>query len=542
MGRRLKIDESVFADLGRLADGESCEQGDSRHEQEYRPVMGPQQQILYDSTAKYALAYGERYSGKSHIGGGHKLVRHLWRNFNALAIILVGVKNQAMKGGIWEKLQTMILPEWRDGQGLEFSEEKRDDQKNPYIEVTNRYGGWSRVVLVSAPFGEMLRKRIRGYEASYIFVEEITTLDGPVFFDAVTQQVGRKPGIDDVQQYVAACNPEGPSHWVYQRWFVTPIHPETGEYNSKWYLKIHLPSSENPIKNSADPRERLLFEEYMQQVAEACANDEIEERRMLHGEWVDRPSGEAIFKDYYLPSLHKKGDARQRILPNPAYSVAVGWDPGISFNAIVFMQYIPVDGRLVWVVFDEMVYIGRKIRQDVLVPAVMRRMRWWQKQVGCKLNWDHISDDSAFNQFRPNSGSYDVMDIERESRKLAERWATKDAAGNLVYEVPSIKMRPGPKFQGSREARVRLLMNVLQREEFMVSAGCKEVINSLMHLESEKQKEGAVYDPGLAFSPKRSRYLHTFDALTYPMLMLDVRRTSRVRLGETNMELCAIGS
>ena len=537
--RKIRIDEDAFAELGRLADGGDEQQQDPRHLKEYRPLMGPAQARLYDSTAKYALAYGERFSGKSHIGGGHKLVRHLWRNFNALAIVLVGVKNQAMKGGIWEKLQLMILPEWAEGQGLVFSEEKRDDQKNPYIEVTNRFGGWSRVVLVSAPLGEMLRKRIRGYEASYIFVEELTTLDGSAFFDAVTQQVGRRPGIDDVQQYVAATNPEGPSHWVYQRWFVTPLDPETGEYNPD-YLKVHLPSSENPIRESANPKERKLFDEYMRTVMDACANDPIAERRMMRGEWVDRPSGEAIFKDYYLPALHLKGDLKQRILPVPQWPVAVGWDPGISFNSIVFEQYLPINGRMTWVIFDEMVYLGRRLRQDVLVPAVMRRLRWWQRHVG-RLIWDHISDDSAFNQFRPNSGSYDVMDIERESRKVAARWMVKKPDGTEGFEVDPIKMRPGPKFHGSREARVRLLMNLLQREEIFISPACKNVTDSLLHLESEKQKEGAKYDPSLAFSPKRSKYLHTFDAMTYPMLSLDVKRSRTVSTGST-MELHAFGS
>ena len=537
---RIRIDENAFAELGRLADGVQEEQSDPRHAIEYRPILGEAQAALYDSQAKFILAYGERYSGKSHINA-HKLVRHLWRNFNALAVILVGVKNQAMKGGIWEKLQTMILPEWAEGQGLEFSEEKRDDQKNPFLEVTNRFGGWSRVVLVSAPIGEMLRKRIRGYEASFIFVEELTTLDGSVFFDAVTQQVGRKLGIDDVQQYVAATNPEGPSHWVYQRWFVTPLDPETGEYNPD-YAKFHLPSAENPIRFSTNERERKLFDEYMRTVADACANDEIEADRMLHGKWVDRPSGEAIFKDYYLPSLHSRGDAKQCIMPNPRWPVMVGWDPGISFNAIVFMQYIPVNGRLVWVIIDEMVYLGRRIREDVLVPAVMRKMRWWQKQVGEKLVWDHVADDSTFNVFRPNTGNYGMMDIERESRKVAVRWMVKGADGVERFEVEPIKMRPGPKFQGSREARVRLLMNVLQREEFFVWAGCKNVIGSLMHLESEKQKDGAKYDPGLAFSPKRSQYLHAFDALTYPMLAADARRTPGLVVGERKMELVAFSA
>ena len=92
-----------------------------------------------------------------------------------------------------------------------------------------------------------------------------------------------------------------------------------------------------------------------------------------------------------------------------------------------------------------------------------------------------------------------------------------------------------------REARVRLLMNLLQREEIFISPACKNVTDSLLHLESEKQKEGAKYDPSLAFSPKRSKYLHTFDAMTYPMLSLDVKRSRTVSTGST-MELHAFGS
>ena len=69
--RKIRIDEDAFAELGRLADGGDEQQQDPRHLKEYRPLMGPAQARLYDSTAKYALAYGERFSGKSHIGGGH---------------------------------------------------------------------------------------------------------------------------------------------------------------------------------------------------------------------------------------------------------------------------------------------------------------------------------------------------------------------------------------------------------------------------------------------------------------------------------------
>ena len=94
-----KIDASVFEDLGRLIDAEE-NPVDSTPRPEFRPLLGKAQGEAYDSDAKYLLLYGERYSGKSHLGGGYKLVKHLWRNFNALAIILVcGVAGYLLRRG-----------------------------------------------------------------------------------------------------------------------------------------------------------------------------------------------------------------------------------------------------------------------------------------------------------------------------------------------------------------------------------------------------------------------------------------------------------
>ena len=103
--------------------------------------------------AKYILAYGERGSGKTYSLGGHKLVRHCYENFNALALIIVGVRSQATMGGVWHKLQVEILPEWVEGIGLNHTDERQDTQKNLYIDIENRFGGHSRICLISIPYG-----------------------------------------------------------------------------------------------------------------------------------------------------------------------------------------------------------------------------------------------------------------------------------------------------------------------------------------------------------------------------------------------------
>ena len=65
----------------------------------WTPDLTPTQKEMFDSSALYLLAYGERGTGKTYILGGHKLVRHLWENFNALAVLIVGYSFAGNYGG-----------------------------------------------------------------------------------------------------------------------------------------------------------------------------------------------------------------------------------------------------------------------------------------------------------------------------------------------------------------------------------------------------------------------------------------------------------
>ena len=115
--------------------------------------------------------------------------------------------------------------------------------------------------------------------------------------------------------------------------------------------------------------------------------------------------------------------------------------------------------------------------------------------------YEHITDSSAINQWHPGGeGSYDSWDFER-------------------YSDGRIKMVGCPKGQGSVEARVRLLSGKLFQDEFYTSALCLNTVEMLMNLESDKK------DPT---KPKRSKYIHKFDSITYPMFKLDLNNNSRL--------------
>ena len=169
------------------------------------------------------------------------------------------------------------------------------------------------------------------------------------------------------------------------------------------------------------------------------------------------------------------------------------------------MQCLQGSDMMKWTVFDELVTINKKLPYTTLVPLMMRKMSYWNRTCDHKFKFIHISDNSAFNQFRAKTGSYDVRDIEEISKSKAE-----------TFQLDPIRMVAAPKFSGSVEARVRLTIGNLQNDQFLVSAQCTSIVKMFRNLVSEKQ--GKTYDPNLAFKPKRSVYVHAFDAMSYVFL------------------------
>jgi len=77
---------------------------------------------------------------------------------------------------------------------------------------------------------------------------------------------------------------------------------------------------------------------------------------------------------------------------------------------------------------------------------------------------------------------------------------------------------------------VRLMIAKLSSEEFVMSVPCVNCSKMFRNLVSEKP--GKTYDPNVAFKPRRSVYIHAFDAMSYPIIYhesthyIDVGRTS----------------
>jgi hypothetical protein len=473
----------------------------------WSPDLNPTQKLIFDDPSKSVLGYGEKGSGKS-IGFGHKIVRHAYENANAL-VLVISPSMRTGNEGIWFDLETLILPQWKEGIGLDYSNSMLDpNTKDRHRWVANRFGGWSKLLLMSIPYAQAVQNRVKGPAPSMVYVDELTNCNGKEYYTYPLLQLGRRRGPTwptpeqlaadpklkaSPQQFCASCNPEGPTHWVYETFFVECVNQETGERDPDFAV-YHVPISENNHRLPAG---------YVEGITKALRGDETERRRLIHGEWVDKQAGDGLFVDHYRPNIHVIGDAiaGTGLQPNPNYQVIISYDIGPMWPSITFEQLVPTDKKNLWLVFDEIDRFGVKTLYRVLAREVIERIKYWNKLAGKPLSYLHVTDESAVNQWRAGGdGSYDAWEFEKEYNAAALEMGDTS--------MRDIKMQGCPKGPGSVEARVRMLQAKLAMDEIFVSAGCFATKDMLANLLPDKEEPS---------KPRRSKWIHKFDSLTYGM-------------------------
>ena len=505
----------------------------------WRPKMGPiGYKILQTRSVKdrpedviVKLLYGERGSTKTNILL-HDLVVHCYDdvakpevgkpNLMPLAVICTIFRSAATEGGAWEKLHSLVLPEWFDGMGLEFTEPKQDDQKNRYCFIANKWGGWSRVILKSIPYGENIRARLKGIEPSYFLSDEITEQSGPDYFFVPFQQIRRPTRAP--RCFSAACNPAdtGEDHWVWKNMVMVPCKtagndgPEIPDGGGRLknldeqFHVYHVPLSENVHWTTEQKKA------YQNTILAEARFDKSAIDRLIKGIWTPRPTGEGLFKEWFVPSIHIKGDAIKGVglLPKPGYPITISYDLGQVWSSVTFEQRIPTVKSNFWIVFDEIDHEKKRILYKNLAMEIIQHMRWWRTKVGYDFQYIHITDESAINQWRPGGGeggSYDALVFEREFNKFQEEFGGQP-----------IKLMGCPKGAGSIAARVQLLQSKLYQSEFYVSATCQKTRDMLMFLEADKKNPE---------NPREtSRYTHKFDSVTYGMFKFEINPDFRIYL------------
>lgn len=425
--------------------------------------------------------------------------------------MIIALSISTGKEGALYDLENLVLPAWRDGNkcpewidgkpnpdsdqylddgiGLEYTDAKQDpDTKHRIIWIKNIHGGFSKIILISIPYAEAVEARVKGPAPSFIYVEEITNCSSDEYFTFPCAQMARRREMQGrAQQFYASCNPEGPSHWVYKTWWRDCVNEENGQRDPDFQV-FHVPIQENLDRLPPGYIEHLtkLFK------------DPIQRRRLINGEWVDRPSGNAIFKDYFAPEIHQKGDALKGIgwIPIKGIPIIVGYDPGPVNFSIHLLQMVPTKQKTFWMVFDEINCVGHYTPYRIVIPKLLKRMDYWNEKAGSEFKFAHIAPEDAFNQVK-SDGSFDSAEIEKHGNKR-------------------IKLRSCPQAKQSVPQRVQMVIAMLLEESLYISATCPKTLDMMRMLVSKKVEQGK-YEPNAGHQPLRSVYVHSFDSMTYPI-------------------------
>lgn len=561
MSRKTEADEieALAHLLAAEEDDEPFDPGRRAREQQapkvWLPRLNLNQQLSFNDPSDVVISYGPKYTGKG-VGHGHKIFRHCWQEWDAMFLI-IGVSAEALGQGICHDLQTLVGPTWRDGNrepmylrqdgllvpnpragelmddglGLEFSRWKIDPvSKRMWMWVQNRHGGRSCIRVASIPHPTMIEDRITGPAFSGIMLEEATKCRGPEYFRFPSLQLHRRRDIVGPQQFLMACNPEGPEHWVYELGWVECEVPadQPGRF---W--------PDDPVKPGIrrDPGVSVYFHSYEENahnvsqknreiVERALRKDPIQRQRLIEGKWVSYPSGEALFRDQFSEPQHVRGDDKKNIglLPVPGHPIVVGYDVGSVNTAVSFKQYIPTEDGEVELVFDEFCFYRTRTKVKRIAHGLLEKMRYWTAWLWRHHGWDqdnppldaeqnplppplwtfwHIAGDDALTVYNPSKGSTYARDLEDDTRAYIEE-------NPVRYQgLEPIHVRGCPKPPESVKRRVDFTAEALAEGRLVISATCTWHRQMFLHLERDDQED--VPKPG-------HKYGHTFDACSYPRL------------------------
>ena len=144
--------------------------------------------------------------------------------------------------------------------------------------ATGSPAGWSQSLLVPSPTRRLLRLG-SGYVPSFIYVDELTLQRKNAHLPCSPVKPSIKHrGATTIHQ----AAPRGPSNWVYSI-FEDVLDEETGESDKDFGVYMSQSPSTHRLLRHLKSLEQIL-------------KQPVERRRLILGEWIDKPSGEALFR------------------------------------------------------------------------------------------------------------------------------------------------------------------------------------------------------------------------------------------------------
>lgn len=408
----------------------------------WAPKLHPKGLKLYNDYHRHILVSGSRLSGKT-VATGHRVMRHLWETQGAFfGIFAVTIKN-AKNGGVWTDMTEIIVPQWIDskmsdqyGKPIHFTTvdsvnnpgPKTDGQtRSLYFKISNYWGGESECMLFSLDNENEIKAKLKSTRLSGMWWSELSEFYNPDVFRFSVQQLRMYHLKREQHLWIADTNPseEGEDSWIHKIWYKERTDPAHKHPAIRDELSLHeMFLEDNPF----------LTPIQIEQLQSDYENDPGEYARIVEGRWVKgHGTLGKVFADLFSEAIHVIDGAID--IDSSTHGLLVGWDIGGTNHSATIIEERSFNGKPIWNVIDEVVSISDTVSIEDFTHQVMEKMADIEKFYNRSFEWEHWSDDTAINVYRPTADTYDYLIVRSASEGKIELQGVTKPDGSVKQAI-----------------------------------------------------------------------------------------------------------
>lgn len=491
----------------------------------WKPRLFPKQEGILLDAHKILLVCGPRFSGKS-IGIAHKCVMRAWDTWECNIAVVVSSYKVATGGGSWNDVE-IACREWAEAgieseYGVTFEIMSSDpttgrpgsklqkESRTPMLEIRNKFGNISTIRLISIDNENEIEEKTKSGRYQLIWLVELSNFKSrrivtcfyPLLRSALTdshlnpEHVGYFP--EDKYQLISDTNPaqDGKQSWIYQ-WFYEGncegVPAKDMPYVEAFKKKKHVMEIfiEDNIYLDSEKKSELIG---------LFAGDPVDYQRFVEGIWPDGTLDKAaMFGDVFTEQLIVEGQIEVGELTD---TLITGFDCGPVNKAFALLERRIENGKTMWMLLDEVVYVGNSVPLDEFVYEVMSKIMeindlYKKIRPNFKeFKFDHWSDSSSWNLNGDDGTGTEAVEIFNLSRR-------------------TIQLQPVEKASKSVEVSCQILRRLMREERFFIGSNCPHAKESFQKIK-RTSKAGKTLDPG-------DKYKHILDAVRYPIFMHEMQ-------------------
>jgi intein/homing endonuclease len=483
------------------------------------------------SVPKYRNFISNGFISHNTISGMVAIADHLWNIKKASVLVLCKTQGSGATSGVWNELTETVIPAFIAADfGMEWAPKgspapwKNGGEprihgatKKMMCAVVNKHGGISELEMDSLDDEREIDDKYKSRYQSMIYWSEAAEFYERKSFDTLLLALRGFDLPDEDCVFLIDCNPAltGESHFLYNLFYELRISTEADDDEKVFQKCLHLTEwtmDDNPFISE---NEKAI-------IRAAYKHSPALRSRMVDGKWI-KIVEKGLFTVQFSRALHIVGEPDEKdpeiLIPMEGCTELITSHDAGGVNPVSYIleKCIIHDEKKDTSVFrylDELAFIGEPISVEEFTVLFLKKMDFWEKEVGNEIRWSHWADRSALD--------------------VKESIANRTVADEM-FSVSGgrIKLVGVDKGRGSVGNRIRLWRKLLIQGRIVISGSkCPKLLEMNENINCGKIPDSV---------STHSVYKHPFDSCTYAVAkecwdelcdnVMTIRTSSRPKAG-----------